>query len=87
MSGSRPRHCWRGPATRWSLIYIWALDAPLDRLAGEVLRVRGVTGDVACEPFAHAFAQRIAVDYGAADILVHNAGISLTCPAEDTTAA
>jgi NAD(P)-dependent dehydrogenase (short-subunit alcohol dehydrogenase family) len=66
---------------------IQTLDAPLERLVGEGLRVHGVTGDVASEPFAQSLAERIAADYGAADVLVNNAGVSLICPAEDTTAA
>ncbi len=66
---------------------IQPLDAALERLAGEGLRVRGISGDVASEPFAQSLAQRLAADYGAADVLVNNAGISLICPAEDTTAA
>lgn len=66
---------------------IQALDAPLAKLRGEGLRVHGVSGDVAAEAFAERLAARIAADYGAVDVLVNNAGISLICPAEDTTAA
>jgi NAD(P)-dependent dehydrogenase (short-subunit alcohol dehydrogenase family) len=66
---------------------IQPLDAPLERLRAERLRVQGVTGDVASEDFAQALAARVAADYGAADVLVNNAGISLICPAEQTTAA
>jgi NAD(P)-dependent dehydrogenase (short-subunit alcohol dehydrogenase family) len=66
---------------------IQALDVPLARLQDQGLRVHAVTGDVASETFAQSLAQRIAADYGAADVLVNNAGISLICPAEDTTAA
>jgi len=66
---------------------VQALDAPLSRLRGEGLRVAGVCGDVASEAFADELAKRVVADYGAADVLVNNAGISLICPAEDTTAA
>ena len=66
---------------------IQPLDAELERLRAEGLRVHGITGDVASEAFAQALAQRIEADHGAADVLVNNAGISLICPAEDTTAA
>ena len=66
---------------------IQPLDAALERLVGEGLGVRGINGDVASEPFAQSLAQRLTADYGAADVLVNNAGISLICPAEDTTAA
>jgi NAD(P)-dependent dehydrogenase (short-subunit alcohol dehydrogenase family) len=66
---------------------IQALDGPLAKLRGEGLRVHGVRGDVASEAFAEQLAARVAADYGAVDVLVNNAGISLICPAEDTTAA
>jgi len=66
---------------------IQPLDAALARLRAEGLRVHGVPGDVASEPFADALAARIVADYGAADVLVNNAGISLICPAEQTTSA
>lgn len=66
---------------------IQALEAPLARLQGEGLRVHGISGDVASESFAEQLAERIAADHGAADVLVNNAGISLICPAEETTAA
>ncbi len=66
---------------------IQPLDAPLARLRADGRRVHGVTGDVASEAFAESLAARVAADYGAADVLVNNAGISLICPAEQTTAA
>ena len=66
---------------------IQPLDAPLERLRAEGLRVRGLIGDVGLEAFAQELAQRIEADHGAAEVLVNNAGISLICPAEDTTAA
>jgi NAD(P)-dependent dehydrogenase (short-subunit alcohol dehydrogenase family) len=66
---------------------IQPLDEPLARLRSEGLRVHGVSGDVASEPFVQSLAARVATDYGAADALVNNAGISLICPAEETTSA
>jgi NAD(P)-dependent dehydrogenase (short-subunit alcohol dehydrogenase family) len=63
------------------------LDAPLARLQAEGLRVHGLSGDVASELFTESLATRIRADYGAADVLVNNAGISLICRAEQTTAA
>lgn len=47
----------------------------------------GLSGDVTSEPFVQHLAEWIARDYGAADGLVNNAGISLIAPAEETTAA
>jgi len=66
---------------------VQALDEPLERLQREALRVRGVVGDVASEAFVQSLAERVSADYGAADVLVNNAGISLICAAEATTAA
>jgi NAD(P)-dependent dehydrogenase (short-subunit alcohol dehydrogenase family) len=48
--------------------------------------VRAYTGDVSSEAFVREFAQTMAKDYGAVDVLVNNAGISCIAPAESTTA-
>lgn len=45
----------------------------------------GITGDVASEAFVEDMAARIATDFGGAQVLVNNAGISLIQPAEETT--
>jgi 3-hydroxybutyrate dehydrogenase len=45
----------------------------------------GISGDVASEAFVEDMAARIAADFGGAQVLVNNAGISLIQPAEDTT--
>ena len=63
------------------------LGATVARLQRETLRVHGVQGDVASESFVQKLAQRVQADFGAADVLVNNAGISMIAPAEDTTAA
>ena len=63
------------------------LDGPLARLAAEGFKAHGVVGDIASEEFVESLATRIARDYGAADALVNNAGVSLIQPAEQTTAA
>lgn len=63
------------------------LGATVARLQRETLRVHGVQGDVASESFVQQLAQRVQADFGAADVLVNNAGISMIAPAEDTTAA
>ena len=44
-------------------------------------------GDVADERFALQLAEQVERDFGAADVLVNNAGISLIVPAEETTLA
>jgi len=63
------------------------LDGPLSRLQAEGLNVAAICGDVSSEVFALELAARVAADYGAADVLVNNAGISLISPAEETSLA
>jgi NAD(P)-dependent dehydrogenase (short-subunit alcohol dehydrogenase family) len=66
---------------------IQPLDGPLAQLEKEGLTVRGIVGDIASEAFVEKLAALIARDYGAADVLVNNAGVSLIQPAESTTTA
>ena len=47
----------------------------------------GLSGDIASESFVTELAASVARDHGALDALVNNAGISLSVPAENTTAA
>lgn len=63
------------------------LDKCLAQLAEKGFSAQAVRGDVASEAFAIELAGRLGRDYGAADVLVNNAGISLIARAEDTTAA
>jgi NAD(P)-dependent dehydrogenase (short-subunit alcohol dehydrogenase family) len=63
------------------------LHAQVAQLRAAQLRARAVCGDVGSEDFARELAARVAADYGAADVLVNNAGISLIAPAESTTLA
>jgi NAD(P)-dependent dehydrogenase (short-subunit alcohol dehydrogenase family) len=65
---------------------IQALEAPLAKLRAEGLSVDGVSGDVASEPFVRKLSEDVRRDYGAADVLVNNAGVSLIAPAEATSA-
>jgi NAD(P)-dependent dehydrogenase (short-subunit alcohol dehydrogenase family) len=69
------------------LLDLEPVDAHVQRLRSAGAEAVGVSGDVASEPFVQQFAQWIARDYGAADGLINNAGISLIAPAEETTAA
>jgi NAD(P)-dependent dehydrogenase (short-subunit alcohol dehydrogenase family) len=69
------------------LIDLQPVDAHVDKLRSAGAQVAGLSGDVSSEPFAQQLAQWIAREYGAADGLVNNAGISLIAPAEETTAA
>jgi len=61
------------------------LDSQLHTLRGAGLSVHGMCGEVSSEEFARSLAARVAGDFGAADVLVNNAGISLISPAEDTS--
>ena len=69
------------------LLDIQSVDAQVARLRAQGALVEGVTGDVSSEAFVQQLADRIAVDHGALDGLVNNAGVSLIVPAEQTTAA
>ncbi len=63
------------------------LDDQLAKLTAEGLSVRGLVGDVASQAFADELAALVAKAFGAVDVLVNNAGISLISPAEDTSLA
>ena len=69
------------------LVDLQPVDAHVERLRGAGAQVAGLAGDVSSEPFVQQLAQWIAGEYGGADGLVNNAGISLIAPAEETTAA
>jgi NAD(P)-dependent dehydrogenase (short-subunit alcohol dehydrogenase family) len=64
---------------------VQALDGPVACIAASGAQVEGVVGDVASEEFVQSLAARVVKQYGAADVLVNNAGISMIQPAEDTT--
>lgn len=66
---------------------IQPLDSTLVRLRSTGLEVQALSGDVASEAFVQQLAARVAADYGAIDVLVNNAGVSMIAPAEDTTSA
>jgi NAD(P)-dependent dehydrogenase (short-subunit alcohol dehydrogenase family) len=68
------------------LLDLKPVDEHVDRLRSEGAQVAGLSGDVSSEAFVQQLAQWIAREYGAADGLVNNAGISLIAAAEDTTA-
>ncbi len=76
-----------GRALRVVLVDLQPVDAQVAHLRGEGGEAVGISGDVSSEPFVEQLAQRIARDYGAADGLVNNAGISLIAAAENTSSA
>ena len=63
------------------------LEEVIARLTALQLDVLGISGDVTNEEFVQQLAARVHADYGGADVLVNNAGISMIMAAEDTTAA
>ena len=69
------------------LVDLKPVDEQVDRLRGSGAQAAGLSGDVSSEPFVQQLSQWLASEYGAADALVNNAGISLIAPAEETTAA
>lgn len=73
--------------TRVILLDIQSVDAHVDRLRAAGAAVAGLSGDISSEAFVQQLSQWIDREYGAADGLVNNAGISLIEPAEKTTAA
>lgn len=68
------------------LLDVKPLDEQVERLRSAGAQAEAMVGDVSSEPFVLQVAERIARNYGAADGLVNNAGISLIAAAEDTTA-
>jgi NAD(P)-dependent dehydrogenase (short-subunit alcohol dehydrogenase family) len=56
------------------------------RLRANGASVATACGDVSSESYARQLAETVKREHGALDVLVNNAGISLICPAEDTTA-
>ena len=61
-------------------------SAALARLRGAGAAADALCGDVASEDFVAAIARWVGEHCGAADVLVNNAGVSLICPAESTSA-
>lgn len=66
---------------------VQALEQAVARLHSMRHAVVGICGDVSSEEFARQLATRVHAEYGGADVLVNNAGISMIVPAEDTTVA
>ena len=64
---------------------VQVLDQQAAALKAEGLSVSAISGDVSSEAFAMQLADQVQADHGGADVLVNNAGISLICPAEETS--
>ena len=74
-----------GRGFRTILTDIQSLEGPVAKLSERGWQVDGVVGDIASEDFVRELAQRVERDFGGATVLVNNAGISMICPAEQTT--
>jgi NAD(P)-dependent dehydrogenase (short-subunit alcohol dehydrogenase family) len=61
------------------------LDTQVELLIANGGSVSALSGDVSSEAFIIELAEKIAREHKAVDVLVNNAGISLICPAEDTS--
>jgi NAD(P)-dependent dehydrogenase (short-subunit alcohol dehydrogenase family) len=57
------------------------------RAIGNRTEAMGYAGDVTLEETVTEFARRVYARFGRVDVLVNNAGISLICPAEETSVA
>ena len=68
------------------LLDIQPVDALVGRLRDAGFEAAGLSGDVSSEGFVQHVDQWLRSEYGAADGLVNNAGISLIAAAEDTSA-
>jgi NAD(P)-dependent dehydrogenase (short-subunit alcohol dehydrogenase family) len=70
---------------RTILTDIQKLDGALDQLNTPGSNVEGLVGDISSEDFVRELALRVERNYGGATALVNNAGVSMICPAEQTT--
>jgi NAD(P)-dependent dehydrogenase (short-subunit alcohol dehydrogenase family) len=70
---------------RTILTDIQSLDDPVANLSARGWKVEGIAGDISSEAFVQELARRVERDHGGANVLVNNAGISMICPAEQTT--
>ena len=69
------------------LLDIQPLEHHVARLREAGAEVAGLSGDISSEPFVQQLAEWLQRDFGGADGLVNNAGVSHIAPAEETTAA
>jgi NAD(P)-dependent dehydrogenase (short-subunit alcohol dehydrogenase family) len=69
------------------LVDLQDLAAPLAPLLARGAPVSGRSGDLSSEPFVRELAAWVAAEFGAADVLVNNAGVSLIARAESTSVA
>lgn len=61
------------------------LDTQIATLAALGGSVSALSGDISSEAFVTQLAEKAAREHASVDVLVNNAGISMICPAEDTS--
>ena len=61
------------------------LERQMASLAADGGNISALCGDISSEEFVIELAEKMAREHEALDVLVNNAGISLICPAEDTS--
>lgn len=61
------------------------LDSQIEALSALGGSVSALSGDISSEAFVTELAEKVARDHTTIDVLVNNAGISMICPAEDTS--
>ena len=61
------------------------LDTQIAKLSAPGGSVSALSGDISSEAFVTELAEKVACDHTALDVLVNNAGLSMICPAEDTS--
>jgi NAD(P)-dependent dehydrogenase (short-subunit alcohol dehydrogenase family) len=76
-----------GQRYRVILVDIQPVEAQVRRLCAGGAQAAGMCGDLSSEAFVQQFAEWVGREYGHADVLVNNAGISLIAAFEQTTAA
>lgn len=65
---------------------IQPLDAQVAELVAQGHSASALSGDQSAPQFVATLADKVRAEHGGADALVNNAGISMICPAEDTSA-
>lgn len=85
--GRRTAEVFAGAGYRLALIDLQLPEATLELLRSQGTEALGHAGDISDERTVDAFANATRERFGAADVLVNNAGIALISPAETTSAA
>jgi NAD(P)-dependent dehydrogenase (short-subunit alcohol dehydrogenase family) len=85
--GRRTAEVLAGRGYKLALIDLREPTATVQSVQSRDNEVLSFTGDITHEETVAEFAGQVFARFGRADVLVNNAGISLICPAEDTSVA